>query len=109
MERHQEQDQQVKLRDFASCSAFLCGFFLWRERQWYQPLSFSFFLLRAAPTAYGSSQAGGRIGAVAAGLYLSHDNAGSEPHVCLAPWLMATLDPQPTDRGQRSNLRLHGY
>ena len=36
---------------------------------------FSFFgLFRAAPAAYGSSQARGGIGAVAAGLHQSHSN-----------------------------------
>ena len=39
----------------------------------------SFF--RAAPSAYGGSQARGQIGAVAAGLHHSHSNAGSELHV----------------------------
>ena len=42
----------------------------------------SFFCLfafsRAAPTAYGGSQARGRIGAVATGLCQSHSNAGSD-------------------------------
>ena len=33
------------------------------------------------PAAYGSSQARGLIGAVAAGLHHSHSNAGSEPHL----------------------------
>ena len=37
-----------------------------------------FFLLRAAPSAQGSSQARGRIGAVAVALHHSHSNAGSE-------------------------------
>ena len=41
--------------------------------------SFFFFcLFRAAPTAHGSSQAGGRIGAAAASLCHSHSNTGSE-------------------------------
>ena len=40
---------------------------------------FSFFsLFRAAPAAYGSSQAKGQIGASAASLHHSHSNAGSE-------------------------------
>ena len=38
-----------------------------------------FCLFRATPAAYGDSQAGGRVGAVAAGLYHSHSNAGSDP------------------------------
>ena len=35
----------------------------------------------AAPEAYGSSQARGRIGATAAGLHHSHSNARFEPHL----------------------------
>ena len=42
---------------------------------------FVFCLFRAAPVAYGDSQARGLIGATAAGLHHSHSNAGSEP-VC---------------------------
>ena len=37
-----------------------------------------FLLFRAASTAYGNSQARGRIGAVAAGLHHIHSNMGSE-------------------------------
>ena len=48
---------------------------------------------RAAPTAFGSSQAKGRIRAVAASLHHSHSDAGSEP----CPQLMTVLDPQPTE------------
>ena len=40
-----------------------------------------FFLFRAAPTAHGSSQPRGRIGAAAAGLQHSHSNAGAELHL----------------------------
>ena len=40
--------------------------------------------------AYGSSQARGRIGAVAAGLRHSHSNARSEPSLQPTPQLMAT-------------------
>ena len=43
---------------------------------------FSFFFLfglfKAAPAAYGSSQARGQIGAIAASLHYSHSNMGSE-------------------------------
>jgi len=42
-------------------------------------ISFSFLFFRAAPKAYGGSQARGLIGAVAAGLHHSHSNGGSEP------------------------------
>ena len=43
---------------------------------------FFFFLLlffKAAPMAYGGSQARGQIGAKAVGLW--HNNAGSDPHL----------------------------
>jgi len=40
---------------------------------------FCFLLFRAAPMAYGSSQARGLIGAAAAGLHHSHSNTRSEP------------------------------
>ena len=50
-----------------------------------------FLSFRAAPTAYGGSQARGLIGAVAANL--RHRNAGSEPHLRHTPQLTATLDP----------------
>ena len=40
-----------------------------------------FLLFRATPAAYGSSQARGQIGAVAASLRHSHRNTGSEPHL----------------------------
>ena len=40
---------------------------------------FSFLLFRAAPEAYGASQARGLIRATAASLYHSHSNSGSEP------------------------------
>ena len=43
---------------------------------------FFFFLpFRATPVAYESSQAKGQIEATAAGLYHSHSNTGSEPHL----------------------------
>ena len=50
-----------------------------------------FFLLRATPVAYGSSQARGQIGAAAASLH--HSNVGSEAHLGPAPQLKATPDP----------------
>ena len=46
----------------------------------YKGLTFFFFLLfKAAPAAYGCSQARGRIGATAASLHHNQSNAGSEP------------------------------
>ena len=50
-------------------------------------------LFRAATVAYGSSQARGRIWAVAAGLCHSHSNTKSKLCLRSTPWLMATLDP----------------
>ena len=55
-------------------------------------LFFVFCLFRAKPVAYGVSQARGRIGAEAAGLRHSHSNLRSEPHLQLAPQLIATPD-----------------
>ena len=49
----------------------------------------------AAPSAYGGSQARGRIGAVATvatGLRQSHSNSGSEPRLQPTPQLTATPD-----------------
>ena len=68
-----------------------------------------YLLFRAAPAAYGGSQARGRVGAIAAGLHHSHSNAGSELHLWPTPQLMAMTDPQPTAQGQGSNLHPHGY
>ena len=52
-----------------------------------------FHLFRATPRAYGGSQARGGTGAIAASLYHSHSNAGSEPHLQPTAQLMAMLDP----------------
>ena len=53
-------------------------------------LFFVFCLFRAIPMAQGGSQARGRIGAAAAGLYPSHSNVGSEPRLRPTPQPMAT-------------------
>ena len=45
----------------------------------------------ATPTAYGGSQARGRIGAVATGLHQSHSNVGSEPRLQPTPKLMQPI------------------
>ena len=52
-----------------------------------------FVFFRAAPTAYGVSQARGPIRAIAASLSQSHSNAGSEPHLQLTPQLTAMPNP----------------
>ena len=74
-------------------------------------LSFFFFfclfcLLRATLVAHGGSQARGLIGAVATSL--RHSNVGSKLRLRPTLQLMASLDPQPTERGQGSNLQPHG-
>ena len=48
------------------------------------------YLFRATPSAYGGSQARGRIGAIAAALHHSHTNTRSEPCLRPTPQLMAT-------------------
>ena len=52
-----------------------------------------YFLSRTAPAAYGSSWAWDQIGAAATGLYHSHSNTRSEPHLPPTPQLTVTLDP----------------
>ena len=56
------------------------------------PFAFS----RAAPAAYGGSQARGRIGAVAAGLRHSHSHARSKLRLQPTPHLTATPNPSHT-------------
>ena len=62
---------------------------------------------RAAPEAYGGSQARGPIGATAASLCHNHSNVGSEPCLPPTPELRATPDLETTERGQGSNLHPH--
>ena len=52
-----------------------------------------FAFSRAAPAAYGGSQARGLIGAIAASLCHSHCNVGSELRLQPTPQLMATPGP----------------
>ena len=71
-------------------------------------VKFCFFLSRAAPAAYESSQARGQIGAAAASLCRSHSNT-SEPHLWPTPQLMATpeLKGENYDWGSfNKNLRI---
>ena len=65
-----------------------------------------FGLFRAAPVAYGGSQARGLIGAAAAGLPQSHSNAGSEPYLQPTPQLTANqiLNPLSKARDPTHNL-----
>ena len=50
-------------------------------------------IFRAAPVAYGGSQARSLIRAAAAGLQHKHSHTGSKPRLQPTPQLMATLDP----------------
>ena len=52
-----------------------------------------FAFSRAAPAAYGGSQARGPIGAIVTGLHHSHSNAGSKRCLQPTPQFMAMLDP----------------
>ena len=63
--------------------------------KWVDELHTTFFfgLFRATAKAYGSSQAGGPIGAAAASLHHSHSHVGSKPHLWPTPQLTAPLDP----------------
>ena len=68
---------------------------LWNKPVIKRTNSFFFSLFRAAPAAYGSSQARSQIRAVAAGLHHSHSNARSELCLRPAPQLRAIWDPNP--------------
>ena len=52
-----------------------------------------FFLFKATPGSYGSSQARGKIRAVTACLHRSHSNTGSELYLQPMLQFVATLDP----------------
>ena len=70
-------------------------------------LFFFFFFLsfcpfRAAPAAYGGSQAGGQMRAIATGLHHSHSNTNSKPRLQPTPQLTQhqILDPLGKSRDQ---------
>ena len=71
-------------------------------------LFFFFVFFRAAPMAYGGSQAKDLIRALAAGLHHRHSDTGSEPHLRPTPQLTTMPDPSPTEQGQGSNPQPHG-
>ena len=54
---------------------------------------FSFYLFRAAPVAYGSSQARGPSWAAAAGVCHSHSHVKPKLHLQPTPQLTTMLDP----------------
>ena len=57
------------------------------------PLLLLLLLVRAAPAAYGGSQARDQIGAIPDGLHHNHSNTRSELRLQPTPHLMAMLDP----------------
>ena len=69
----------------------------------------SFFFFKAAPKAYGGSQARGQIRAVTASLHHGHSNPRSKLCLPPTPQLMAAQDPYPTEQGQELKLQPHGY
>ena len=69
-------------------------FFVFPVLLFYSLVSFFVCLFfRAAPVAYGGSQARDPTGATAAGLHHSHSNVGSKLCLQPTPLLTATLDP----------------
>ena len=74
--------------------------------------TFFFFLVffKLEPATYGGSQARGQIGmgAAAASLHHSH-NTRSKPRLRPPAQFTATLDPQPSERGQGLNPHPRGH
>ena len=72
-----------------------------------------FLLYRAAPAAYGGSQARGQIGAIAASLHHSHSNARSEPHLNFhlyhSSWQHRILNPLSEARDRTQNLMVPSW
>ena len=67
------------------------------------------FLFRAAPMAYGSSQARGGIRATTANLRHSHSSVRYKLRLQPTLQFTAMWDPQPTEQGQASSLYPHRY
>ena len=72
-------------------------------------LYFFNFFWGGAPVAYGGSKARGLIRAAAATLCHSHSSGGSRSRLRPLPQLTAMPDPYPTEQGQGSNPKPHGY
>ena len=73
------------------------------NNSWFLGFSCVIYLFMAAPSAYGSSQARGHMGAATADLCHNHSNAGSKPHL----WLVPTAVSYPTEQGHGLNVYLH--
>ena len=63
------------------------------EESFYLFIYLFFAITWTTPVAYGSSQARGQRGAVAASLHQSHSNVGCEPRLQPTAQLTATPDP----------------
>ena len=82
---------------------FVCVLFL------FVCLFLAFGFLRLHPWHMEIPRLGVKWGTTAASIYHSHSNSGSEPYLQPTPQLTAMPYPQPTEQGQGSNLRPHGY
>ena len=63
------------------CNAILLEGLSWDNNMTLFLFFLSFFLFRATPMVYGSSQPRGQTRATAAGLHYSHSNTGSGPRL----------------------------
>ena len=71
---------------------------------------FCFCFFKAAPMAYGNSQARGRIGTAAAGLHHSHSNARSKLHLQPTPHLnQHRWIPDPLSKARDWTLDTYSY
>ena len=79
----QQQLQNLTHPEFLQCFAYT----------WFFGMCFFWSFFRAAPAAYGGSQARGPVRAVAASLRQGRSNAGSKPRLRPTPQLTAMPDP----------------
>ena len=87
----------------------------WTFSKYHECTPQAFLLFRAAPMAYGSSQARGRIGAIGTSPHHSHSNVGSKPSLWPIPssWQCWVPDPLSKARDQThilthtSQIRFH--
>ena len=89
----------------------MCGYFIrenLRRRLLfiYLFIYLAFCLFRAAPVAYGGSQARDLTGAIVAGLPQSHSHRGSEP---ATSWFLIRLVPVGPRRGLLEGYFTHVY
>ena len=78
---------------FILCFPFIFCNYYYFNGYFSNTIDFFFFLFRAAPLAYGGSQARGRTGAIGH----RHSHARSQPRLRPTPQLTAMPDPSPTE------------